>query len=173
MVTPRAAGRRTRASEERNRRSVYIFVQAEHALPDVRGVRYAGHARNLPRRNQTITAPQALALLNNELVLDWAQAFAGRVLNDGGLTPEAQVERAYRARLFAAAGRMGEGYCADFLATAERCCWRAQGATRRLAAADDRCRQELRSGAGGGVCRSLPYAAELERIRVSELEVHR
>ena len=29
-------------------------------------------------------------------MLDWARSLAGRVLNDGGLTPEAQVDRAYR-----------------------------------------------------------------------------
>jgi hypothetical protein len=49
-----------------------------------------------PRRNTTVTAPQALELLNNDLVLDWSKSLAGRVLNDGGLTPEAQVDRAYR-----------------------------------------------------------------------------
>ena len=48
------------------------------------------------RRNATITAPQALELMNNGLVLDWARSFAGRVLNDGGLSPEAQIDRAYR-----------------------------------------------------------------------------
>ena len=49
-----------------------------------------------PRRNATVTAPQALELLNNELVLDWSQSLAGRVWNDAGLTPEAQVDRAWR-----------------------------------------------------------------------------
>ena len=53
------------------------------------------------RRNTTVTPPQALALLNNELVLDWARVLAGRVLNDGGLTPEAAVERAVPPGLFA------------------------------------------------------------------------
>jgi hypothetical protein len=44
----------------------------------------------------TTTAPQALELLNNEVVLDWARSFAGRVLNDRGLPPEAQIERAWK-----------------------------------------------------------------------------
>jgi hypothetical protein len=34
--------------------------------------------------------------LNNELVMDWARSMASRVLNDAGLTPEVQVDRAYR-----------------------------------------------------------------------------
>jgi hypothetical protein len=49
-----------------------------------------------PRRNATVTAPQALELLNNELVLDWSRSLAGRVWNDAGMTPEAQVDRAWR-----------------------------------------------------------------------------
>src|SRR5450759_2574234 len=48
------------------------------------------------RRTQTVTPSQSLELLNNELVVDWAKAFAGRVLNDGGMTQEAQVDRAYK-----------------------------------------------------------------------------
>jgi hypothetical protein len=43
-----------------------------------------------------VTPSQSLELLNNELVLEWSRAFAGRVLNDGGLTPEAQLDRAYK-----------------------------------------------------------------------------
>jgi hypothetical protein len=48
------------------------------------------------RRTQTVTPSQSLELLNNELVVDWAKAFAGRVLNDAGMTPEAQVNRAFK-----------------------------------------------------------------------------
>ena len=49
-----------------------------------------------PRRNATVTAPQALELLNNELVLDWSRSLAARVSNDAGLTSDAQVDRAWR-----------------------------------------------------------------------------
>ena len=34
--------------------------------------------------------------MNNGLVLQWSQALAGRVLNDGGLSADQQIERAYR-----------------------------------------------------------------------------
>lgn len=44
----------------------------------------------------TVTPTQSLALLNSEVVLDWAKSFAKRVLNDSGLPPETQVERAYK-----------------------------------------------------------------------------
>ncbi len=41
------------------------------------------------RRTQTTVAPQALMLLNSELVLGYAQAFAGRLLFDN---PHAELE---------------------------------------------------------------------------------
>ena len=34
--------------------------------------------------------------MNDQLVLEWARALAGRVLNDGGLSPDQQVDRAFR-----------------------------------------------------------------------------
>jgi hypothetical protein len=48
------------------------------------------------RRDRTITAPQALSLLNDRAALDWAQNFAGRVVAKAGLDSKAQVESAYR-----------------------------------------------------------------------------
>jgi len=48
-----------------------------------------------PRRNATVTPTQQLALMNDELVVEWARAFATRVLNDSGLTIAQQIERAY------------------------------------------------------------------------------
>ena len=44
----------------------------------------------------TVTPTQSLALLNSNLTLGWAKSFANRVLNDTGLPPEAQVDRAYK-----------------------------------------------------------------------------
>jgi len=48
------------------------------------------------RRNQTVTAPQAMSLLNSKVSLDWAESFAGRVLKEAGTDPNAHVESAYR-----------------------------------------------------------------------------
>ena len=47
------------------------------------------------RRNVTITAPQALALLNDEQTIEWARAFAGRILDVAGDDRLRQVEQAY------------------------------------------------------------------------------
>ena len=35
------------------------------------------------------------SVADDRLVIEWSRALAGRVLNDGGLSPQQQVERAY------------------------------------------------------------------------------
>jgi hypothetical protein len=52
--------------------------------------------KTLSRRYATVTPTQPLALMNDELVLEWSRSLAGRVLNDGGLSANQQVERAFR-----------------------------------------------------------------------------
>jgi hypothetical protein len=49
-----------------------------------------------PRRHVTTTAPQALTLLNSKLSLEWAQAFAGRILRSALPVRAVQVRAAYR-----------------------------------------------------------------------------
>ena len=78
------------------RRSVYTFVRRNVRYPMFEVFDMPDTHESCPRRNTSITAPQALELLNNDLVLDWSRSLAGRVLNDGGLTPEELVNRAYR-----------------------------------------------------------------------------
>jgi hypothetical protein len=95
-IDPRGGWKRDEDPEEIQRRSVYTFVRRNTRYPMFEVFDMPDTHESCPRRNTTITAPQALELLNNELVLDWSRALAGRVLNDGGLTPEAQVDRAYR-----------------------------------------------------------------------------
>ena len=81
---------------ENNRRSVYIFVRRNLRYPMLQEFDSANTFESCDFRKPTVTPSQSLDLLNNDLVLDWARAFAGRVLNDSGLTPKAQVDRAIR-----------------------------------------------------------------------------
>ena len=81
---------------QNNRRSVYIFVRRNLRYPMLQEFDSANTFESCDFRKNTVTPSQSLDLLNNELVLDWARAFAGRVLNDSGLTPDAQVERAFK-----------------------------------------------------------------------------
>jgi hypothetical protein len=46
-----------------------------------------------------VTPTQPLALMNDEMVMEWSRVLASRVLNDSGLSAEQQIERAYRLAL--------------------------------------------------------------------------
>jgi Protein of unknown function (DUF1553)/Protein of unknown function (DUF1549) len=81
---------------QNNRRSVYIFVRRNLRYPMLQEFDTANTFESCDYRKNTVTPAQSLDLLNNGLLLEWAQAFAGRVLNDSGLTPENQIERAIK-----------------------------------------------------------------------------
>ncbi|MGH9663141.1 MAG: DUF1549 and DUF1553 domain-containing protein [Bryobacteraceae bacterium] len=95
-VTARGGWKKDEDPSEALRRSVYIFVRRNVRYPMLVAFDAPDTFESCSRRNITVTPTQTLELLNDDLVLDWARSFAGRVLNDGGLTPEAQIERAYR-----------------------------------------------------------------------------
>ncbi len=95
-VTTRGGWKKDEDPAEAQRRSIYIFVRRNTRYPMMEIFDMPDTHESCGRRNQTLTAPQALELLNNELVLEWARAFAGRILNDGGISDEAQIDRAYR-----------------------------------------------------------------------------
>ncbi len=95
-VDPRGGWKRNEDPAETQRRSVYTFVRRNVRYPMFEVFDMPDTHESCPRRATTVTAPQALELLNNDLVLDWSRSLAGRVLNDGGLSPETQVDRAYK-----------------------------------------------------------------------------
>ena len=95
-VETRGGWKKNEDPSEADRRSVYVFVRRNTRYPMFEVFDMPDTHESCPRRNATVTAPQALELLNNELVLDWARSLAGRISNDAGLTPEAQVDRAWR-----------------------------------------------------------------------------
>ncbi len=81
---------------EANRRSVYVFVKRNLRYPMFEAFDFPDTHESCARRYNTVTPTQSLALMNDELVLEWSRALAGRVLNDGGLPVELQIDRAYR-----------------------------------------------------------------------------
>jgi hypothetical protein len=90
MVSPRG-GWKLSAQDERNRRSVYIFVKRNSRYPMMEAFDMPDTHESCPRREVTTTAPQALTMLNDKVVLEWAQAFAARALADRD-----PVDRAFR-----------------------------------------------------------------------------
>jgi Protein of unknown function (DUF1549)/Protein of unknown function (DUF1553) len=110
--TPRG-GWKTSAGDERNRRSIYIFVKRNARYPMLEAFDMPDTHESCGRRNQTITAPQAMSLLNSKVSLDWSAAFAGRVLQQAGTDTNQEVETAYRL----AYGRKPDGFEKDSVLT--------------------------------------------------------
>src|SRR5439155_2085636 len=83
--------------EQANRRSVYIFVRRNLRYPMLQEFDSANTFESAHLRTNTVTPAQSLDLLNNDLVLEWARAFAGRVLSDGerAASASAAVDRAF------------------------------------------------------------------------------
>src|SRR5207302_3941746 len=69
---------------ERNRRSVYVFVRRNLRYPLFQAFDMPDTHEPCARRTITTTAPQSLMLLNDDVVLDLARSFAGRLLAVSG-----------------------------------------------------------------------------------------
>ncbi|MGP8245118.1 MAG: PSD1 and planctomycete cytochrome C domain-containing protein [Bryobacteraceae bacterium] len=87
------------ASPDADRRSVYIFVQRNMVYPMLDAFDAPNPQETCSRRFRSVIPSQALIMMNDTLVADWARALASRVLNDGGLSLDQQVDRAYRLTL--------------------------------------------------------------------------
>lgn len=81
---------------EANRRSVYVFEKRTMTYPMFEAFDAPNPQESCPRRFRTVSPSQSLQLMNDQLILEWSQKVASRVLNDGGLLPAQQVERAFR-----------------------------------------------------------------------------
>jgi hypothetical protein len=80
-----------------NRRSVYIFVRRNLRYPMLQAFDNANSFESAHTRTNSVTATQALDLLNDDLLIDWASAFAERVRGqeETAGTPT-QINRAFR-----------------------------------------------------------------------------
>lgn len=78
-----------------HRRSVYRFIVRSQPDPYMTTLDCADSSQSTPRRHETLTALQALSLLNNGFNVTMARHFAARLETDA-TTPEAQVDRAFR-----------------------------------------------------------------------------
>jgi hypothetical protein len=67
---------------DRNRRSIYVLAQRNMRLPLLASYDQPDMQNSCPRRTCTITAPQALELLNGELTEDAARHWSGKLLSD-------------------------------------------------------------------------------------------
>jgi hypothetical protein len=82
---------------EVNRRSVYVFIRRNLPYPLLDTFDWANPQIVHNKRDVTTTAPQALALINSDLVYGWSKALAGRVIKEvpkGG--DAARIDRVYQ-----------------------------------------------------------------------------
>jgi len=79
-----------------NRRSVYVFIRRNLPYPLLDTFDWANPQIVQSKRDVTTTAPQALALINSDLVYSWSKALAGRVISDVPKGDDsARIDRAY------------------------------------------------------------------------------
>ena len=96
MPEPRGGWELSEDPADQNRRSIYVFVRRNARYPMLQVYDMPDTHLGCARREVTTTAPQALAYLNSEQAMNWAQSFAGRVIDEAGAERGAQIERAYR-----------------------------------------------------------------------------
>jgi mono/diheme cytochrome c family protein len=81
------------------RRSVYVFVKRSVLLPLIEVFDCPATVVSGPTRAVSTVSPQALALMNNEFVLQQAGFFAERVAKEAGADRRSQVIRAFEIAL--------------------------------------------------------------------------
>jgi Protein of unknown function (DUF1553)/Protein of unknown function (DUF1549) len=96
-VQTRGGWTRSESASDRNRRSVYVFVRRNLKYPLFDAFDAPDTNVTCPERNVSVNAPQALTLLNSNLVVEYAKAMATRIRQEAGeeTSPEATVQRAY------------------------------------------------------------------------------
>ncbi len=78
------------------RRSIYIFTRRSLPYPLLETFDMANAQQIHSKRDVTTTPLQALALVNSDIVFQWSQALAGRVINEVGWDESAQLDRLYQ-----------------------------------------------------------------------------
>ena len=81
-----------------HRRSVYRFLVRSQTQPFMTTLDCADPSMQVGKRNESVSALQALALLNNGLMVTMAKHFAAKLEAAGGDLPT-KVERAFREAL--------------------------------------------------------------------------
>jgi cytochrome c553 len=81
------------------RRGIYRFIVRSQTQPFMTVLDCADPSIRVEKRNQSISALQALALLNNGFMTTQSRHFAARVEREAGADPAAQVERAFALAL--------------------------------------------------------------------------
>ncbi|MFZ4732337.1 MAG: DUF1553 domain-containing protein, partial [Pirellulales bacterium] len=98
------------------RRSVYRFIVRSQTQPFMTSLDCADPSMRVEKRTESLSAIQALALLNNRFMTTQAEQFAGRVAAEAGEDPRARVAHAFRLALGRAPGAEEEEVLGAMLA---------------------------------------------------------
>jgi hypothetical protein len=96
------------------RRSVYRFIVRSQMQPFMTALDCADPSMRVDRRNQSLSANQALAYLNSGFMLAQSRRFAERVRREAGDDPARQADRAMRLALGRGARDDERARLADF-----------------------------------------------------------
>jgi mono/diheme cytochrome c family protein len=78
------------------RRSIYRFIVRSQTQPFMTSLDCADPSMRVERRNESVSAIQALTLLNNGFMVAQASHFADRVRREAGIEDARQIEHAFR-----------------------------------------------------------------------------
>ncbi|TDX67153.1 uncharacterized protein DUF1549 [Methylosinus sp. sav-2] len=81
--------------QDYTRRSLYIFTRRSLPYPLLETFDMANPQQIHSKRDVTTTPLQALTLYNSDLIFQWSQALAGRVIEEAGDNEAAQLDRLY------------------------------------------------------------------------------
>lgn len=106
-------------SEDKNdwyRRSIYIFNRRSFPYPVTQNFDPADPSKPHHKRDVTTTPLQALTLFNSDVVFDWSQSLAGRVINEAGNDEAAQINKLYEILFARQPNKIEVAALKDFLA---------------------------------------------------------
>lgn len=104
---------------DHHRRSLYVFVRRNTPYPLLDTFDWANPQLVHQKREVTTTAPQALALINSDLVFQWSRALAGRVIKEAGASESAQIDRVFQILYARAPSAQEKARLVAFLNTQE------------------------------------------------------
>lgn len=98
------------------RRSIYVFSRRSFPYPVTQNFDPADPSKPHHKRDVTTTPLQALTLFNSDVVFDWSQALAGRIVNEVGTDETAQLNRLYEILFSRAPEKAERAALKEFLA---------------------------------------------------------
>ncbi|MCA2965896.1 MAG: DUF1553 domain-containing protein [Acidobacteriaceae bacterium] len=124
--------RKSTGDADENRASVYIFARRLVRYPMLESFDAPLAFESCGRRQETVTADQALELMNGQAAARFARALAQRVGNDPGQSQDSLAERAYRLTLGRAPTEAEMRRSREFLTAQTKLAGGAQGALEDL-----------------------------------------